>query len=41
VLAELNSVPRSHMQTDAARVLEQKIHDMLFVPQSAAEVAHA
>ena len=41
VLAELNSVPRSRMQTDAARVLEQKIHDMLFVPQSAAEVAHA
>jgi NitT/TauT family transport system ATP-binding protein len=41
VRAELNSVPRSNVLTDESRALEQKIHDMLFHSESAAEVTHA
>jgi NitT/TauT family transport system ATP-binding protein len=41
VRAELSSVPRDRLLTDEARALETRIHNMLFVPETAAEVSHA
>jgi len=41
VRAELSSVPRDRLLTDEARALESRIHNMLFVPETAAEVSHA
>jgi NitT/TauT family transport system ATP-binding protein len=39
--AELSSVPRDRLMTDEARALESRIHNMLFAPETAAEVSHA
>lgn len=41
VRAELSSVPRDRLMTDEARVLETRIHNMLFEPENIAEVSHA
>jgi NitT/TauT family transport system ATP-binding protein len=40
VRAELDSAPRSEVPTDAARLLETRIHDMLFATEASAEVHH-
>jgi NitT/TauT family transport system ATP-binding protein len=41
VRAELASVARDCLLTDEARQLESRIHNILFVPEIAAEVSHA
>jgi NitT/TauT family transport system ATP-binding protein len=41
VRAELSSVARDRLLTDEARALESRIHNMLFVPETTAEVSHA
>ena len=39
--AELNSVPRTGAPPDAARVLEERIHEMLFAEPVEAQLAGA
>jgi NitT/TauT family transport system ATP-binding protein len=41
VRAEMASVPRDRLQTDEARELESRIHNMLFAPENIDEVSHA
>jgi NitT/TauT family transport system ATP-binding protein len=41
VRAELSSVARDCLLTDEARELESRIHNMLFAPETVAEVSHA